>query len=91
MKKTIKQLESELKQMTDSRDKYWSKVSDLEEEKKEKLQYSMNKLKDDHSDLSNQVRDLMEIIRWQINNETAKSPFMPNKSERDENRNRNFN
>lgn len=35
--------------------------------------------------LDRQVRDLMEIIRWQVNPETAKAPFQPTKDQRYEN------
>ena len=35
-------------------------------------------------ELLNQSRNLMEIIRWHINPQTAESPFFPTKNQRDE-------
>ena len=37
----------------------------------------MFRLNQDNERQSNEIRDLMEIIRWQFNPETARMPFAP--------------
>ena len=84
MKKTIKQLEQELDDMREEKLRYYTKYRELEDEKEKNKTNQMMRLNSERDELSNQVRNLLEIIRWQIKPDTAKSPFMPDKDQRDE-------
>ena len=90
MKKTIKQLEQELDDMREDRDRYYSQYRELEDEKTKNRTNQMMRLDLERDELSNQVKNLLEIIRWQIKPDTAKSPFMPDKDQRDDRDNRRF-
>lgn len=85
-RKTLAQVEEELESMTRERDRLWEKFSELKEEKKErerKDDWERGAVKDQ---FINQTRNLLEIIRWQINPKTAESPFEATKEQRDEHR-----
>lgn len=89
MKKTIKQLEEQVSELAEAKDRYYRKWQELEELDKKRKQDQMFNSKRENDELANQVRNLLEIIRWHINPETTRSPFMPSKDQRDnEGRNR---
>lgn len=84
MKKTIKQLEKDLANMTAERDKFWGRYNELDQEKRRNENNQKFAVQQENDELKYQVRNLLEIIRWQVNPETAKSPFIPTKDQRDE-------
>lgn len=84
MKKTLKQLQKELDDMQVDRDKFYSKWSELKEEKDRKQHNEMLVLHSERDELVSQVRNLLEVIRWHINPNTTESPFLPTKNQRDE-------
>lgn len=85
-RKTIAKLEAELSVMKEAKDRYYTKYRELEEEKEREQKNRMMRIERDKSDLEYQVKNLLEIIRWQINPATTTSPFMPTKDQRDEER-----
>lgn len=84
MRKTIKSLEAEIERVEGDRDDYRRKYFEADDKLKEISREDMFKVGRDNDALISQSKNLLEIIRWLINNETAKSPFMPEKSQRDE-------
>jgi hypothetical protein len=88
MRKTIKSLEEEIERIEVDRDDYRRKYFDADEKLKEASREDMFKIGRNNESLISQEKNLLEIIRWLINKETAKSPFMPEKSQRDEERGR---
>lgn len=84
-KKTIKDFERELQTARDEASRWYQKSSRLEEEQKNKTSQIITRLEKENSNLVDQVRNLLEIIRWEINPDTAKLPFTIAKSERDNN------
>lgn len=84
MRKTIKSLEEEIERIEVDRDDYRRKYFDADEKLKEVSREDMFKIGRNNESLISQEKNLLEIIRWLINKETAKSPFMPEKSQRDE-------
>lgn len=87
MEKTKKQLQESLDLMTADRDKFYKKFYDLDEERRRKENQNMCGLQEENGRIKEQVLNLLEIIRWHINPETAKSPFTPTKDQRDERKN----
>jgi hypothetical protein len=85
MKKTIKSLEAELVRVQEDRDRYLSKYYSLSEKVEREKHEKMMMLKSDRDELGNQVRNLLEVVRWLIKPSTAESPFAPTKDQRDEN------
>ena len=83
MKITIKQLQEKLESMEKDRDNFYAKYWDLKEKEDRRNKDSMFALKSENGELANQVRNLLEIIRWQIKPNTAESPFQPTKEQRD--------
>ena len=86
MKKTIKKLEEELEEERNDARTVRNRLYETERE--------LNSIRNDRAinlernfereiDLS---KNLLEIIRWMVNPETAKSPFNPTKDERDDRR-----
>jgi len=88
MRKTIKQLEQELEVVKNEKDNYFSKYYELKEEKEKSEINKMMNIQSEKDELSNQTRNLLEIIRWFIKPETARHPFMPDKTQRDDKRDR---
>ena len=84
MRKTIKELENDLEHAKKSRDDYYQNWKNLEAKYDKKFDERIGFLKDDVNRMNNTISTLREIIRWQINPETAKSPFMPTKEQRDD-------
>jgi len=84
MKKTIKELEIELEHAQKSRDDYYRNWQELERKKEKEERDKVFRLDEDIKQLTNLVDTLREIIRWQINPETAKYPFRDEKSQRGE-------
>lgn len=82
--KTKKQIEEELSSMILERDRWYKKYNEIDEEKKRKDNNFMLGLKEENNELKYQVKNLLEIIRWHINPDTAKSPFMASKEQRDD-------
>ena len=85
-KKTIKQLEDEIETLNQNKSHWYNKFTELEEEKDRQQNNKIFSLENEKTQLLNQVGNLMEIIRWHINPQTAESPFLPVKSQRDDNR-----
>jgi len=83
MRKTIKELENSLEHAQKSRDTYYQKWQELEEKLKKEKDSKMFDLSQENRRFEGLTFTLREIIRWQINPETAKFPFMPEKSQRD--------
>lgn len=90
MKKTIKQLENDLEHAQVSRDQYYNRWQELEKELKDKRNNEMFAIKSENGELANQVKNLLEIIRWQIRPNTAEAPFQPTKDQREENGRRSY-
>ena len=84
MRKTIKQLEEQLKSLEIDRDNFYKKYWDLKEENDRRKKDEMFAYKTENGELANQVKTLLEIIRWQIRPNTADTPFEPTKDQRDE-------
>ena len=84
MKKTIKQLEEEIVMLKDKAQGYADRCYDFQKAEEKRKQNEMFALKSENGELANQVRNLMEIIRWQVRPNTAETPFMPTKDQRDE-------
>lgn len=89
-KKTIKELENKLEHAEKSRDTYYQKWQELEDKLKLETQKRMSNFEEENRRFNSLTETLREIIRWQINPETAKSPFMPTKEQRDERSKREF-
>jgi hypothetical protein len=87
-KSTIKNFQQELQMARDEASKWYQKYSKLEEEQKIKNFSQLDRLEKENDALQYQVKNLLEIIRWEINPDTAKLPFTIAKSERDNNFNR---
>ena len=87
MKKTIKQLEQEIETLNRDKDRWYSKFTDLKEEKDRTQNIEFSALRNDRGQLLNQVANLLEIIRWHINPSTAESPFLPTKGQREDRNN----
>ena len=84
MRKTIKSLEEEIERIEVDRIDYRRKYFDADEKLKEISREDMFKMDRENERLTAQDKNLLEIIRWLINKETANSPFMAEKSQRDE-------
>ena len=80
----MEQLEEQLQRAGETSDKYYGLWQKADKELETKRNNEMFALKSENGELANQVRNLMEIIRWQIRPNTAESPFMPDKNQRDE-------
>lgn len=87
MRKTIKELENSLEYAEKSRDTYYQNWQKLEDQLKKDNQLKMNGVMEENMRFNSLTETLREIIRWQINPETAKFPFMPEKNQRDERNN----
>ena len=83
MKITIKQLQEKLESMGKDRDSYYAKYWELKEKEDGRKKNEMFALRSENGELTNQVRNLLEIIRWQIKPNTAEAPFQPTKEQRD--------
>jgi len=84
-KKTIKGLEQELKYQMEEKDRWWRKHDELVKENRQENNRIIGSLRDDNYNLVSQVKNLLEIIRWQVNPETAKAPFQVTKDQITEN------
>jgi len=84
-KKTIKEFQQELQLARDEASKWYQKYSKLEEEQRAKNSSLITRIAENNDALQSQVRNLLEIIRWSLNRDTAKLPFTIEKSERDNN------
>jgi hypothetical protein len=75
MRKTVAQLERELE--------YARKFENLYREEKrkydERFEDKFNFIQDDRRNIYSAKEDMMEIIRWLVNPETASDPFRNNK------------
>lgn len=90
MKTTIKELQNSLEHAEKSRDTYYQKWQELEDKLKKENNSKMFDLNQENRRFEDLTSTLREIIRWQINPETAKFPFMPEKNQRDERNVRNY-
>ena len=86
MKKNIKELEKDLAAMKEDRDRYYTKYRELSDENARMNRSGLIERRREKEEMLNQIRNLMEIIRWQMNPSTTNSPFMPTKDQRIENR-----
>ena len=86
MKVTIAQLQEKIGRLEREKTEWYEKYRELKAEDEKRNQYKMARFEEDERQTDLQIKNLMEIIRWQIRPNTAESPFMPNKSERDGNR-----
>lgn len=82
MKTTIKELKKKIEHLEKTREDYYSKIQSLESESyeykrkdREEMNLSIVGLRNEVNKYQNEVLNLMEIIRWHINPETAKDPF----------------
>lgn len=85
-KKTIKQLEETIESIEKDKSYWYNKFTELKEERDRQQNNKIFSLENEKTQLLNQVGNLMEIIRWHINPQTAESPFLPVKSQRDDNK-----
>ena len=84
--KTIKQLEEKIEVLEKDKSHWYNKFSELKEEKDRKQNNQIYSLENEKSQLLDQVKNLLEIVRWHCNPRTAESPFSPLKEQRDDNR-----
>lgn len=89
MKKTIKQLEARIEELEGQKSHWYNKFSELKDEKDKAQSKSMFNLESEKRHLSDQVANLLEIVRWHCNPRTAEAPFLPLKDQRD-NGNKNY-
>ncbi len=75
MRKTIKELENALEHAQKSRDDYYHNWQELEKKQQKEEMEKMYKISEDIKQITILADNLREIIRWQINPETAKYPF----------------
>lgn len=75
MRKTIKDLESKLKQAEENENRYYQNWQKLKDEKEEKERKEMSRLNSENERFFELTSTLREIIRWQINPDTARTPF----------------
>ncbi len=85
MKVTIAQLQERIKDLTEQRDSWYNKYLEMKNLEDKRQELKMCRLDAEQKQTDKQVTNLMEVIRWQINPETAKSPFKATKNERDDN------
>ena len=90
MRKTIKELENQLEHAKKSRDDYYRNWQELEEKIKKDDRNKMHSMEEQTKQFISLTETLREIIRWQINPDTAKYPFQLEKTQRDEGRDRRF-
>ena len=85
MKVTIAQLQQKIEYLEKEKNLWYEKYRELKdaEDKRNELEFTGHRIMKEQE--RQQVRNLMEIIRWQVNGRTAEAPFMPMKSERDDN------
>lgn len=88
MRKTLKDLKNDLERAENGRDNYYRKWQEAEDTLKKQTEKEMFGMKQDNMALTELTTTLKEIIRWQINPETTKYPYMPEKGQRDENNGR---
>ena len=90
MKKTLKvqleEKEAEIKYWRERSEKFEDKNTEFEKKREDNILH----IKQERDRAFDFNRTLLEIIRWNINPETAKYPFNPEKNQRDE-RNRGLN
>ena len=86
MKVTIAQLQDRIKSLEKDKDNWYEKYRELKDADDKRNQFKMGIMEEERRQTDRQVSNLLEIIRWQINPETTKSPFMPTKTERDDSR-----
>lgn len=86
MKVTIAQLQERIKFLEIQRDNLLDENRTLKKEASVRERIDEARIGERQEQTDRQITNLREVIRWQINPETAKYPFMPTKSERDENR-----
>lgn len=85
MKVTIAQLQEKIKYLEEQKLSWFNKYQELKDVDEKRRNNEMTRFDEEQKQTDRQVTNLMEIIRWQINPSTAKSPFMPTKDEREEN------
>lgn len=90
MRVTIAQLQEKIKDLEVEKSSWYEKYRELKDADEKRNQFKMGRLEEERNQVDRQVANLMEIIRWQISPKTAESPFMPTKTERDDNNRRNF-
>jgi len=86
MRKTIKQLEEELERMEKDKDHWYSQWRELKDKKEKEEQNKIFILEENNKKMASQVQNLLEVIRWHANPETAKYPFEIEKSQREDRR-----
>ena len=86
MKVTIAQLQEKIKDLQAEKSQWYEKYRELKDADEKRNQYKMGLLAEEQRQTDKQVLNLLEIIRWQVNPKTAESPFMPTKTEREDNR-----
>ncbi len=84
MKVTIAQLQQKIEYLEKEKNSWYEKYRELKDadDKRKELKNLSMRIENEHEQV--QVRNLMEIIRWQVNGQTAEAPFMPMKSQRDD-------
>lgn len=90
MKISIKQLQAELAKGKEARLEAENKAWNLKNEQTEGLRKESFNIKRDYDLARDTQRQMLEIIRWHCNPETAKYPFVPEKGQLDEERLRRF-
>lgn len=81
MRKTIKQLETQLEVSRNERNLLLNELRELREKQDKLKRDEMMSFRQENDKLTHLADTLREIIRWQINPETAKYPFQPEKSQ----------
>lgn len=83
-KPTIKELQARIEYLEEQKNNWYEKYSELKQAEVTRNMLTEARLDEEKRQTDRQVANLMEIIRWQIRPNTAESPFMPNKDEREE-------
>lgn len=85
MKVTIAQLQEKIANLEREKNSWYEKYRELKDADEKRNELKRVRFDEEQRQTGEQVRNLMEIIRWQINGRTAEAPFMPMKTERDDN------
>ena len=86
MRVTIAQLQEQIKYLEEQKTSWYQKYQELKDAEDKRNRDTMTRFNEEQLQIDRQVTNLMEIIRWQISPDTAKSPFMPTKADREDNK-----
>jgi hypothetical protein len=90
-KPTIAELQARIEYLEEQKNNWYQKYSELKQAEEKRDGMKMAQLDEEKYQTDKQITNLMEIIRWQIRPNTAESPFMPTKNEREDfNQRRNY-